>query len=146
MMEAVMAGEGERLLAARRRRFWGWVIGLMLAGGIAGFIAGALTSDEHSGMETLISLPTAVKFAIVAALIAAFALGCWHFIREVDEVEIADNLWGSTAGYYAYAILLPSWWLLWKMEAVGEPSHWAIFIAAGIASLAVYLWRKWRAR
>lgn len=140
----MQTGEGERLLAAKRRRFWVWVIGLMLAGAVAGFIAGALT-DEDGATEAIISLPSAAKFAIVAALVATFAVGCWQFVREVDEVELADNLWGSTAGYYAYATLLPAWWLLWKMEAVREPDHWAIFIAAALASLAVYLWRKGRA-
>jgi hypothetical protein len=138
-------GEGERLFAAKRRRFWGWIVGLMLAGAVAGLISGALTSDEHKGVEALTSLPQVAKFGIVAVLIAVFALGCWHFVREVDELEIADNLWSSTAGYYAYATLLPAWWLLWKLEAVGEPDHWAIFLAAALASLAVYFGRKWHA-
>lgn len=141
----MQTGEGERLLAAKRRRFWGWVVGLMLAGAAAGFVTGLLTSEDNGGAAAVTTLPAAVKFAIVAALIAAFAYGTWRFAQEVDELEIADNLWGSTAGYYAYVVLSPAWWLLWKMEAAPEPNHWAIFLAAGAAATAVYLWRKWRA-
>lgn len=138
-------GEGERLLADRRRRFWGWIIGLAAAGGVSGFVAGFVMGHEDAGLEAVTSLPDATKFAIVALLIAIFSYGTWRFAREIDEVEMADNLWGSTAGYYAYAVLFPAWWLLWKMEALREPNGWAIFWVAFVAAGAVYLWRKWQA-
>lgn len=85
-----------------------------------------------------------MKFVAIAAMIAAFSYGCWSFARAVDELEIADNLWGSTASYYFYAVTFPAWWALWKLEAVSEPQHWVIFFGTLAAGGAVYLWRKWR--
>ena len=42
---------------------------------------------------------------IIAALLAIYF--SWRFFVSVDEVEVADNLWGSLIGFYAYAMLLP---------------------------------------
>jgi hypothetical protein len=138
-------GEGERLLAARRRRFWGWLATLGLLGGIAGGISGFITGHEDIGMDAITALPLAAKYGIVGVLVAAFLAGCVGYYRAIDELEIMDNLWSSTASYYVFAILIPAWWLLWKMEAAPEPNVWVIFFAALAAGLGVYGWRKWQA-
>jgi len=138
-------GEGERLLAARRRRFWGWLAALGVMGGIAGAVSGFITGHENLGMDAVTALPTAVKYGIVALLVAAFLVGCLGYWRAIDELEIMDNLWSSTASYYAFAILIPAWWLLWKMEGAPEPNLWTIFFASLLVGLAVYGWRKWQA-
>jgi hypothetical protein len=142
----MQTGEGERLFAARRRRFWGVLLGLGVAGGIAGFISGFVAGHNDLGMEAVTSLPLAVRYGIVGLLAAAFAYGCWVYNRVIDEVELLDNLWSSTAGYYAFSILIPAWWLLWRMQAAPQPDVWAIFVAALVFALAVYGWRKWRTR
>lgn len=140
-------GEGERLERTRRRKFWsvlGWVfVAGLVAGGVFGFVEG------HHGAEfgdSLRAAPDAVVIAMLAAAIAAFTYGCWVFARAIDEVELADNLWGSTASYYAYAILFPAWWVLSKAQIAPPPDHWLIFFVSLGAGLAVYFWRKWRAR
>ena len=43
----------------------------------------------------------------VIVLVVGAAYGSWKFFQNVDEVEIADNLWGSLIGLYVYALLLP---------------------------------------
>ena len=70
------------------------------------------------------------------------AYGSWRFFTSVDEVEIADNLWGSLVGFYLYAILFPSWWALHKLGQVPEPNDWAILFASMFTALAVYGYRK----
>lgn len=145
--EAMMPmGEGERLLQARRRRLWGSIAGLAVAGGISGFVVGFYAGHEELGFDALTGLPDVVKFVAVGAMVLAFSYGCWRFAAAADELEIADNLWSSTASYYFYATAFPAWWALWKLEAVGEPRHWVIFFGALGAGGAVYLWRKWRHR
>ena len=56
----------------------------------------------------------------MALSLAAFAYGTWRFVKVIDEVELVDNLWGSTAGYYVYAALFPMWWALAKGGVVAE--------------------------
>lgn len=140
-------GEGERLERGRRRRFW-TVIGMLLAAGaVTGFVAGYAGAHRDIAPQALLrTLPDVAVIAFLAFAIAGFSYGCWAFLKTIDEVELADNLWGSTASYYAYAVLFPSWWLLGQAGITPQPNHWAIFFASLVAGLAAYAYRKWRAR
>jgi len=136
-------GEGERLHAARRKRFWMIFGGLMAVGVVGGVIGGFVTEVNESGG---VLSPTMVYLAAAGVLItvALFIYGSWKFFGSVDEVEVADNLWGSLIGFYAYAILLPSWWAFDKLGLVPEPNDWAIYGASLIIALIAYGYRKWR--
>jgi hypothetical protein len=146
MTEAVMKpGEGERLLAARRRKFWTVIGGILAVGLVAGFVSGFVAGYNKLDANFLASLPAALKFGAVGLLVAAFSYGCWRFVKVIDEVELADNLWASTVGFYVYSVLFPAWWALWKMGAAPEPNDWLIFAIALVGGGLAYLWRKWRA-
>jgi hypothetical protein len=139
-------GEGERLHAARRRRYWLMIGGLGLIGAIGGFVSGFI-QDHAAGSGTGLSpamTSVAVAGVFIVALLAAWA--SWRFFVTVDEVEVADNLWGSLIGFYTYAILLPVWWSLEKLGRAPEPDQWVIFFASMTTAMLVYLVRKWRAR
>ena len=139
-------GEGERLHDERRKRFWlilAALAGLGAGGGfVSGFVAGysdarGLTADPLYGIIGSIGV------VLIAVLAAFFS---WRFFVSVDEVEVADNLWASLIGFYAYAILFPAWWALHRLERVPEPDHWAIYATAMIVTIAAYAARKWRSR
>ena len=139
-------GEGEQLHAQRRRRFWvilGW---LALIGAVAGFLSGfwAGFTDAKGGEITAeMQMLGAIGVLILAA---ATAYGSWKFFVSVDEVEVADNLWGSLIGFYAYAISFPAWWALWKIRLVGPPDQWLIYGVAMLTATAAYAYRKWQSR
>lgn len=139
-------GEGERLHEQRRRRFWGilgWlvVIGLV-AGFFSGFVAGFIDGSGGQGTPGL----KAIGGAGVALIAVAVAYGSWRFFASVDEVEVADNLWASLIGFYAYAILFPAWWSLSKIGLTAEPDHWIIYGVALLTATAAYFYRKWQSR
>ena len=137
-------GEGERLHAARRRKFWILIGGLAGIGAVAGFGTGFVEDNLIRGGQVDPGLATAVSIGIVVvAILAAWA--SWRFFATVDEVELADNLWGSLIGFYAYAFLFPAWWALWKIGRAPEPDDWLIFGAAMVTAVLAYLVRKWRA-
>ena len=148
MTGAVMdKGEGERLESARRRRFWTVIVILNVIGLLIGFSFGYVSG--HRGIplaQAGEALPDGVVVALVAGGIAAFSYGCWAFFKTIDEVELADNLWASTASFYAYAVLFPSWWVFSQAGIASGPNHWAIFFVSLAAGLVVYGYRKWRAR
>lgn len=137
-----MTGEGERLHAARRRRFWLLLGGLALIGAAGGFVKEMITAQ--AGGATL--SPGMAIFAAAAVIIVAVlaAGGSWHFFRNVDEVEVADNLWGSLIGFYAYVILLPVWWALSKLGFTPAPDQWVIYITSMAVAVAAYFYRKFR--
>ncbi len=149
MMGAAMTerGEGERIEARRRRLFWFTLAIIAIGGAVVGFVTGFYSvGDELSPGDALASMSPGAVIAIVALGLVSFIYGCWRFLKVIDEVELADNLWGSTASFYAYATLFPTWWALWKGGVLGEPSDWAILLVALVFGGVVYAWRKWRAR
>lgn len=136
-------GEGERLEAAGRRKFWTLLLALAAAGAIAGFILGFATGYTEGGDHPL---GKEVRLAIAAALLVSLAGAIylsWRFFTTVDEVEVADNLWASLIGFYAYAFLFPTWWALHWLQVAPGPDDWAIFASALIAASGAYGYRKW---
>jgi hypothetical protein len=136
-------GEGERLHAQRRRRFWTILGALLLLGMVAGFAAG-FVAGFNDARENSSSAYAAVGTIGVILLVIGAAYGSWKFFVNVDEVEVADNLWGSLVGFYAYALLFPAWWALNRLGQVPEPDDWVIFGTSMLTGVVVYLYRKWR--
>lgn len=139
---ALSEGEGERLYAAQRKRFWTILGGLLLLGfatGVVGSVA-LNVADNGSGAWPAWA-PLAGTIGVVLVSIGV-AYGSWRFFTSVDEVEVADNLWGSLVGFYVYAILFPAWWALNKLGQVPEPNDWTILMASMFAALGVYFYRK----
>lgn len=145
--EAMMErGEGERLYAAQRKRFWTMIGGLALLGLVTGFVAGFFSGFADARGLTAEPLYGTVGAAGVVLMAILFAYFSWRFFITVDEVEVADNLWGSLIGFYAYAILFPAWWALHQLRMAPEPNDWTIFTVALVTALIAYAIRKWRAR
>ena len=93
-------GEGERLYAAQRKRFWRILGGLLLLGFATGLIGSAALNIADSGSADWPAwAPLAGTIGVVLVAIGV-AYGSWRFFTSVDEVEIADNLWGSLVGFY----------------------------------------------
>ena len=138
-------GDGERLHAERRQRFWRMMIALGLCGAIAGFVYGLALSHEEAGGTIPSSLQTIGAAALILSVLGA-AYGSWRFFQQVDELEVADNLWASLVGFYIYALLFPTWWMIARLEQAPEPNDWVIFAVAMVGSGAVYAYRKWQQR
>ena len=139
-------GEGERLHSERRKRFWK-IIGLLaLAGGVGGFISGFVAGHADATNRELPEWMMSVAVAGIVVAVIAAVYGSYRFFVTVDEVEVADNLWGSLIGFYAYAFLFPAWWLLSEIGRAPEPNDWVIFAVAIFAALAAYAFRKWQQR
>ena len=140
-------GEGERAERQRRRRFCGAIGITAILGMPLGFFLGQSAARNDGSMaEAFTVLPPAAVIALLVLAVGGFTLTCWYFLKSVDEVEILDNLWGSTAGFYAYMVLFPVWWALWKAGIAIEPNDWIILAASFALGTLAYLYRKWRAR
>jgi carbon starvation protein CstA len=110
-----------------------------MTGALAGFAYGLLEDSVFA--ETI---PQPVLIGAVALVLGIFLYGTWRFFSTIDELELQDNLWSSTVGFYVYATAFPLWWLLSRLDVVGEPNDWAIFAFSTVSSALAYAWRKWR--
>ena len=139
-------GEGERLHAQRQKKFWKLLGALAIVGGICGFIAGFVSGfSDAKGVPIEPRMMQLAAIGVIAAALAAIYFS-WRFFVSVDEVEVADNLWGSLIGFYVYGIAFPAWWALNQLGAVGPVDHWLIYGVSMLTALAVYAWRKWQQR
>lgn len=138
-------GEGERLYADQRKRFWTIIGGLAAIGAITGFVGSFVVVNDmlHIGASPQMLTLAAAGIVLVAIL---SAYGSWRFFVTVDELELADNLWGSLIGFYAYAILFPAWWALNRVGRAPEPNDWVIYLSSVAIALTAYGYRKWRYR
>ena len=107
---------------------------------VAGYVG------AHQAAHGVTGFPPALAYLIVAAAIAAGGFGCWMFYKNIDEVELTDNLWASSWAFTAYIVMLPAWEFLHWADAAPEPSHWAIYYATLGAGLPAYVWLKIRRR
>ena len=138
---------GEQRERQRRRRFWG-VLGVLAAvvapiGGVIGYNAGKQGLEFTQALDTL--SPSLLGWLAIFYA-AALVIGSWRFVRVIDEVELADNLWASAAGFYCYAIAFPCWGLMAKAGWVAPVNGWILLVATYIVAMSTYAFRKWRAR
>lgn len=138
-------GQGEVLERQRRKRFWGIVAFLVGLGALTGFFGGVYVGMNDAPGQPFVFPPLLAWGGVIAAALA-FLYGTWAYFRAVDEVDLVDNLWGSTVGFYAYATLFGGWMALSLLEAAPAPNHVTIFLASLVAATVAYLYRKWRAR
>jgi hypothetical protein len=138
----MQSGEGERLHDARRRRFWTILGALLVLGAVTGALAGAFLDLEGVAQGQPSRGLQVAAIAGVALFAFFFVYGSYRFFAAVDELELADNLWGSLIGFYTYAILFPAWWALARVDVVPEPNQWVVFGASMFAGLATYVFRK----
>jgi small-conductance mechanosensitive channel len=88
---------------------------------------------------------------LVAALLIAFVWAgampvvawLWH-TRAIDEQEASAYRDGGYYAAYAYLILAPTWWILWRGGLLPEPNGVAIFFAFTFIWSAVWFWKKYR--
>ena len=139
-------GEGERLDAQRRRKFWRLVSALAAVGAIAGFVFGFIYGGADAAGEPV---SDTAKAAAAVTLVVATLAGCyfsWRFFSTVDEVEVSDNLWASLIGFYIYVFGFPTWWALSWLEMAPKPDEWILFAVVMLSTAATYGARKWRTR
>jgi hypothetical protein len=142
----MMIGEGERLEAERRKKFWRIVFILAGLGGAAGFVFGFIHgAADAAGHSVSDGTRTMAALALIVAGIAGGYFS-WRFFEGADEVEVNDNLWASLIGFYVYGFVFPTWWALAWLKMAPEPVGWILYAAAMVSAAAAYGVRKWRAR
>lgn len=136
-----MPGFGEARAAAKRVRLWSIIFLLTGAGALSGLLWAVV--EDFALVDGVSSIPPALGWAVVILFNLLILGGSWLFLRGVDELGIADNLWANTVGLYIYVCLFPSWWALHRIGAATEPHSWAIFTLTLVATMLTYGWRKW---
>jgi hypothetical protein len=90
-------------------------------------------------------IPKTVALLLVFVWAVAMPIVAWVWhTRAIDEQEASAYRDGGYYAAYAYLILAPAWWLLWRAGFLPEPSGVAIFLTFAIIWSAVWFWKKYR--
>lgn len=128
---------GEVRLKNRRNRLWrNLAIGMVVAA-LFGFSTGFASDAVKDG-----TLPGWAYLAFIGLAIVAFGWATWDYTRQIDELDLLDNLWSSFFGFYFYAAALGAWHFAHEAGLVGPVQHYAIFFASFSVILLTYGLRK----
>jgi uncharacterized membrane protein YidH (DUF202 family) len=92
--------------------------------------------------ETPISTALALVLAAIWGLIMPLFAWYWHR-NAIDEQEAAAYRDGAYYAAYAYIIIAPLWWILWRGALLPKPDGVAIFVVFNFIWLITWGWKKY---
>lgn len=129
------------------------IVACGLLGGIIGGVlaaSGLLGSPDDAPFDTnstLINGPIPVSITLVLAFVWGVIIPViawfWH-TRAIDEQEASAYRDGGYYAAYAFLILVPLWWLLWRGGLLPEPNGFAIYLTFSFFWSVVWFWKKYR--
>lgn len=86
------------------------------------------------------------QIAILLALLwgAGISIAVFIYQRTIDDHEERAYLWAGLAGYYAFVIPAPMWWVLARADLAPPVDAMLLFGLTIITNALVYLWLKFR--
>ena len=122
--------------------------GLGVVIGLAIFVSGisntsGKTTDPFatlliSPIPLTIVVPLVVIWGVIMPVVAWF----WH-TRAIDEQEANAYKDGGYYAAYAFLVLTPLWWLLWRGGLLPEPNGVAIYFVFSMIWSIVWFWKKY---
>ena len=86
------------------------------------------------------------QIEILLALLwgAGISIAVFIYQRTIDDHEERAYLWAGLAGYYAFVIPAPMWWVLARADLAPPVDAMLLFGLTIITNALVYLWLKFR--
>lgn len=132
-------------MSPRRRLYWSSLIGSGVVGGVVGVL---LQIDQNKGgdVSLLSNGPLTPQFAFIAAALWVIGIGvaCIAYHRALDDHEERAWLWAGLAGWYAFVIPAPVWWVLHRAALTPPVDVMVLFILSMIVNAIVWSWLKFR--
>lgn len=128
---------------------------ILACGGLGGVMGVAIAATSVSTMSDNaadpfsaffvgpIPLTIVVPLILIWGVIMPVVAWFWH-TRVIDEQEANAYRDGGYYAGYAFLILTPLWWLMWRGGLVPEPNGVAIYLTFSLVWSAVWFWKKYR--
>jgi hypothetical protein len=135
-----------RRISPRQRRYR---FALGFAAVVGGIVGGWMVADQpigRGGLEMAFSGSLSANFAIGAALlwVLGLAISMTIYHRAIDDHEERAWLWAGLAGWYAFIIPAPVWWVLHRADLAPPADTMLLFLFSLIVNAIVWLWLKYR--
>ena len=132
---------GEEKLRARNTKISLYAI-LMAAAGLSS----AVLAAEAVKLVVDGTLPIAALYAVLAVMLGIFIWLTVEYFRRVEELDLLDNLWANTFGFYTILACAVGWAFINQAGAAPPPNGFVLIAVGAIGSVAGYIIRKlgWR--
>ncbi|MGB5078712.1 MAG: hypothetical protein WBO17_14630 [Sphingorhabdus sp.] len=137
---------GEKL-THREKRNNQVILGCGLLGGLIALIlvqAGEIDSHSNAVFSNGPIQPAiAIGLALAIGVIVPALSWYWHQ-RVIDEQEADAYKSGALLALYAYWIVAPLWWVLWRGGLLSPPDGIALYMMTTFTVLIIWMWKKYR--
>lgn len=135
-----------RTMSPRRRLYWGSLAGSALLGGVIALLLITDGEAARSAPKLLSNLPLNPDFALAASALWFIGIGaaCIAYHRAIDDHEERAWLWAGLAGWYAFVLPAPAWWVLHRAAVAPPVDVMVLFIVSMLVNAIVWLWLKFR--
>lgn len=121
----------------------------IVGSGLLGLITAMLMrSGEIDGSASPFFSNSALSPDIAVALALIWGIGISIAVvvyqRTIDDHERQAYLWAGLAGYYAFVVPAPAWWVLARADLAPPLNAMLLFALTIVVNAAVYLWLKFR--
>ncbi|AJA09057.1 Putative membrane protein [Sphingopyxis fribergensis] len=137
----------KRPMSPRQRRYRFALGFAAILGAILGiWMASDQPAGSHGFDTVLGGGPLSASFAIGASIFwgigLAISLIIYH--RAIDDHEARAWLWAGLAGWYAFIVPAPVWWVLNRAGLAPPIDTMLLFLLSMAANAIVWLWLKYR--
>lgn len=129
------------------------IFGLGLLGGAMGVVLsmssiGNMPDNGPASLSDIFSsgplpLTVVIPFIFIWVVVMPVVAWFWH-TRAIDEQEASAYRDGGYYAAYAFLILAPLWWMLWRGGFLPEPDGIAIYLIFSVIWSAIWFWKKYR--
>lgn len=126
----------------RKRLYW---ISLFLAAALG--MATSIALQSNGGTASLVSngaLTPSVAIGVSVLWAVGLSVSLIIYHRSIDDHERQAYRVGGLAGFYAFVIPCPAWWLLARADLAPPVDAMVLFLSSIAANGAVYFWLKFR--
>ncbi|WP_448140466.1 hypothetical protein [Sphingopyxis fribergensis] len=131
---------------SRRKRLY---MGSVLGSAVLGLVTAGLMQSGQSDLganpffsNAALTPGIAITLALLWSIGIAIAVSVYQ--RTIDDHEKHAYLWAGLAGYYAFVIPAPAWWVLSRADLLPPVNAMALFALTLVVNAVVYLWLKFR--
>lgn len=126
----------------RKRLYW---TSLLLSGGLGMAIAIIMQSgDGVDGLLSYSALTPAFAITLSMLWVLGLAVALFFYHHSVDDHERQAYHLGGLAGFYAFIIPCPVWWVLSRAELAPPVEAMPLFVLSLLVNAIAYLWFKFR--
>lgn len=129
----------------RKRLYTASIIGSVLLGMVAAIMLRSGQSDVASDpffSNSALSPQIAIGLALLWS--GGISIAVFIYQRTIDDHERHAYLWAGLAGYYAFVIPAPVWWVLARADLAPPIDAMPLFAVTIVTNAVVYLWLKFR--